>query len=77
MFFHLRTRPPQLRSESTPRLYTRRELLALTGKTFVAGALAPRLGFARGESSADAFGAVVGNVVAAKVGEKILRDGGN
>lgn len=64
-------------SDFIPRHYTRREMLELSGKVLIAGALAPHLGFARGETSADASGAVVGNVVAAKVGEKILRDGGN
>ncbi len=63
--------------DSIPRYYTRREMLELTGKVVIAGALTSRLGFAREERSADASGAVVGNVVAAKVGEKILREGGN
>ncbi|MBI4625671.1 MAG: gamma-glutamyltransferase [Verrucomicrobia bacterium] len=64
-------------SDLTARNYTRREMLALSGKAFIAGALAPRVGFARDEESSDASGAVVGTVVAAKVGEKILREGGN
>lgn len=69
--------PPRPVFASAPRTYTRREILALTGKAVVAGALAPQLALAREEHSAEAYGAIVGNVVAANVGEKILREGGN
>src|SRR5688572_7649512 len=64
---------------STPFPYTRtrRELLALAGRAVVVGALSPHMSFGAAESSENAFGAVVGDPVAAKVGEKILRDGGN
>ena len=64
--------PPPL-----PHSCTRRELLALTGRAIVAGALSPHLGFGAAESSENTFGVVVGDPVAAKVGERILRDGGN
>ncbi len=56
---------------------TRRELLAFAGRAALAGALAPRLAFAAEEKSAQPFGAVVGDPVAAKIGETVLRDGGN
>src|SRR5688572_9870366 len=56
---------------------TRRKLLEMTGKAALASALAPRLSFAASESSSHREGAIVGDTVAAKVGEKILREGGN
>ena len=55
---------------------TRRELLAVTTKAALAVALAPRC-FAATETSAHAAGAVVGDNVAARIGEQVLRDGGN
>lgn len=57
--------------------YTRREILTLSGQAVALGALAPRLAFGASESSGQAFGAVVGDPIGAKIGEKILRDGGN
>ena len=60
-----------------PRHLTRRELLALAGKAAIAGALVPNFSFAATESSSLPAGAIVGDTVATKVGEKILRDGGN
>src|SRR3954464_8131233 len=61
----------------SPKSYTRREALALTGKVAIAGALASSRGRAADERSSTAFGAIVGDPVAVKVGEKILKDGGN
>ena len=57
--------------------YTRREALALASKVTVAGAIAPALRLRADERSASAFGAIVGDPAATKVGEKILKDGGN
>jgi gamma-glutamyltranspeptidase/glutathione hydrolase len=59
------------------RIYTRREMLALSGQAALAGALAPSSGRAAEQRSSSAFGAIVGDPVAVKVGERILRDGGN
>ncbi len=65
-------------SNLTPRSFTRREMLDLSGKVLVAAALAPQLGFARDENPpSDTQGAVVGDPIAAKLGEQVLRDGGN
>jgi gamma-glutamyltranspeptidase/glutathione hydrolase len=57
--------------------YTRRDALALAGKAMVAGTLASSLRLPAEEKSSGAFGAIVGDPAATKVGEKILRDGGN
>ncbi len=57
--------------------YTRREMLALTGRAALAGALAPRFAWAAATSSPAAAGTVVGDSVAAKVGLRVLQDGGN
>ena len=56
---------------------TRRDLLSLAGKAALASVAAPRLSFAANEPPANSFGAIVGDRVAAKIGESILRDGGN
>ena len=56
---------------------TRRELLSLASKATIACALVPRSSRAASDSTSNAFGAVVGDRVAAKIGESILRDGGN
>ena len=64
-------------SSLSPRTLTRREILALTSRAALAGALLPNLSFGANESSTNSFGAIVGDKVGAKVGEKILRDGGN
>src|SRR4051812_47633400 len=58
-------------------MLTRRRMLELTGQAVIAGAIAPQIGRARDENSAAASGAIVGDPIAAKVGEKILADGGN
>lgn len=60
-----------------PSTYTRREMLAVTGKAALAGAFASSGLLAADGGSSHAYGAVVGDPVASKVGEKILRDGGN
>lgn len=64
-------------ADSLPRLLTRRELLALTGKAAIASALLPNLSFAATAASSPPAGAVVGDTVGAKVGETMLRAGGN
>src|SRR5215213_7920735 len=56
---------------------TRREILELAGKLALSSALLPSAALAADEKSTQPFGAVVGNPIAAKVGETILRDGGN
>lgn len=66
--------PPSPSPESH---YTRRALLELAGKAALAGALAPSFVRAASEAPAAAAGTVVGDTVAAKVGAKILQDGGN
>jgi gamma-glutamyltranspeptidase/glutathione hydrolase len=72
------TRPTErLRFKMKKSIYTRREMLGVTGKVVLTSALAPQLCFARVEKSSTSFGAVVGEPVAAKIGEKFLRDGGN
>ncbi len=58
-------------------MINRREMLSTTGKVIVASALAPNICFGKSENSSNAFGAIVGDAVAAKVGENILRNGGN
>ena len=57
--------------------YSRREMLRLTGQAAVATALTSRLGFAAEDRTAALRGVVVGNPVAAQVGETILAAGGN
>ena len=61
----------------SPHRFTRREIISLAGKAALVGALAPRLARGAEENSAQAFGAVVGDPIAAKIGETILKDGGN
>ena len=60
-----------------PPRFTRREIISLAGKAALVGALAPRLARGAEENSAQSFGAVVGDPIAAKIGETILKDGGN
>src|SRR5258706_8440815 len=60
-----------------PKTYTRREALALTGQVVIGGVLASAACAAEDEKSSSVHGAVVGDPAAVKVGEKILRDGGN
>lgn len=57
--------------------YTRRDVLRLAGTAAVAGALTPRFSFAANAVAPSATGTVVGNAVAARLGEQVLRDGGN
>jgi gamma-glutamyltranspeptidase/glutathione hydrolase len=52
-------------------------MLNVTGKVMLAGALAGTPGRAADEKSSGPFGSVVGDPVAVKVGQKILKDGGN
>ena len=59
------------------RTYTRREMIALSTKLAAASAILPRLSFGATETSSQSSGAVVGDRIAAKAGEKILSDGGN
>ncbi len=56
--------------------FSRREVLALTGKAFLGGALASAVHGAD-EKSSNTFGAVAGDPAAMKVGENVLKDGGN
>ncbi len=56
---------------------TRREIIALAGRATLAGALAPRLSLGAAENPSTELGVVVGDPAAAKVGEAILREGGN
>ena len=57
--------------------FTRREMLRLTGKAAIAGALLPHLSFGREEKSSTPHGAVVGDPAAVHVGLKFLADGAN
>ncbi len=52
-------------------------MLRLTGGLGTALALAPEFCFAKTENSSNPFGVVVGDPVAAKVGEDFLKNGGN
>ena len=52
-------------------------MLGVTGKVLLGSAVGSQFCFAKTENSSNAFGAVVGDPVAARVGEKVLRDGGN
>ena len=52
-------------------------MLTATGKAVLAGALAGGTIMAADERSSGPFGSVVGDPVAVKVGQKILKDGGN
>ena len=64
-------------AELPSRRYTRRELLALTGRITAASALAPALAFGGEAPASAAAGVVVGDATAAKAGEAMLRSGGN
>lgn len=57
--------------------YSRREMLSVTGKMLLGSAVGSQFSFAKTENSSNDFGAVVGEPAAAKIGEKILREGGN
>ena len=52
--------------------YNRREMLSLTGRAAIAGAIGSRLAFGVDEKTVAAGGVVVGNAIAAGVGQKIL-----
>ena len=58
-------------------VYSRREMLSLSGKIAIASTLAPHFCFAKIENSSNIFGSVVGDSVAAKIGETVLKEGGN
>ncbi len=60
---------------STP--LTRREMLRLAGTGAAAAVFAPHVTFSATADNSASPGAIVGNPAAAKVGEKVLRDGGN
>jgi len=60
-----------------PQTCSRRKMIGLTGKFVLAGAISPQVCFSKEENSSNPFGVVVGDRGAAKVGENILRDGGN
>jgi gamma-glutamyltranspeptidase/glutathione hydrolase len=57
--------------------YTRREMLALTGRLVVAGAAGSSVAFAAESESPGPQGLVAGQLKGAEVGNNILRDGGN
>lgn len=59
------------------RQLTRRDLLSLAGKAAIAGVLVQRSSLAASEAGSNSSGAVVGERIAAKIGETILREGGN
>jgi gamma-glutamyltranspeptidase/glutathione hydrolase len=52
-------------------------MLAITSKLALAGTLAPSTRLRADERSSGPYGAIVGDPAAVKVGEKILKDGGN
>jgi gamma-glutamyltranspeptidase / glutathione hydrolase len=57
--------------------YTRREMLKLTGRLAVAGAIGPTFARAAEIELREAHGLVAGQVKAAEIGNRILREGGN
>src|SRR5688500_12283761 len=57
----------------TTKPYTRRDALILTGKAVATGALTSAFPLRADEKSSAAFGAIVGDPAATKVGVKILR----
>ena len=57
--------------------YSRRAFLRLTGQSVAIGALASHVAFSSTASDTSSPGAVVGNPLAVKAGEQVLRDGGN
>jgi gamma-glutamyltranspeptidase / glutathione hydrolase len=56
---------------------TRRQMMAITSKAVLAGSLFPTISPARDGVFSNQIGAVVGEPVAAKVGEQFLADGAN
>lgn len=59
-----------------PHRLTRRDFVSLAGTAALTSALAPSL-LAREEKTAQPFGAVVGDPISAKLGETVLKEGGN
>jgi gamma-glutamyltranspeptidase / glutathione hydrolase len=58
--------------------YSRREMLNLTGKAVIAGALLPKVSLAApSKPLLPSYGAVSGDPTGTEVGEKVLADGGN
>jgi gamma-glutamyltranspeptidase/glutathione hydrolase len=67
-----------LNASNMTRLFTRRQMLRLTGEAALAGAMAPAiLRSSANDSTANPFGVVAGEPAAAKVGAQILAEGGN
>lgn len=62
---------------STPHTYPRRQLLRLGGQAALLGALAPRTVYGAGSTAEPGPGSIVGNAAAARIGEQVLREGGN
>ena len=56
---------------------SRRKMLQVTSKAALASTLVPHIVFAKEETSSSFHGAVVGEPTAAKIGDKVLADGGN
>src|SRR5436189_5723608 len=56
------------------RMCNRRQMLKLTGRFVLAGAVGPNIAFS---AESDAPGLVAGQLSAAEVGNKVLREGGN
>jgi len=59
------------------RMCNRRQMLKLTGRLVVAGAVAPNIAFAAESEAPDSQGLVAGQLSGAEVGNKVLREGGN
>jgi len=59
------------------RTCNRREMLKLTGRLVVAGAVGPNIAFAAESETTDSQGLVAGQLSGAEVGNKVLREGGN
>src|SRR5688572_17002509 len=59
------------------RTYNRRQMLKLTGRLVVAGAVGSKTTFAAESAAPDSHGFVAGHARGAEVGNKVLREGGN
>jgi gamma-glutamyltranspeptidase/glutathione hydrolase len=57
--------------------YSRRQMLGLTGKAVLTGALAPYVGLGKTKTASPAPGIVVGEISSTEVAAAILRQGGN
>src|SRR5688572_19501197 len=64
-------------TDSSGRQLTRRDLLSFAGRAAIAGVLVRHSSHAANDAGSNSSGAVVGERTAAKIGETILRDGGN